>query len=315
MSHKIANFFHYIGFGDTKKAEHTGGERTRQATVKHTNQANPHQMRAQVSQQTSLASLTFTDASDMNAIKEKFPDAKLKDLAILVQNGYTNADEIEEAMKGDGDLLQPMSFEDFMQEMNEIKKLEDSGEMEKLMAEIDESDEAIDELTDEELTKIIEEEAKHVHIPLQNTSAYARAMELQNLYENDPTFAEENGITKKSIRKLKAEAKKLDAATAKQKLQSKKADSDIKQKEAFVKSVDQRTDKTFGLNTQEENAYIENMLEALDQEIAKDETADLPDVPFNANDLPDVPNTPVNSEASIAENSQSKFKRRVAETE
>lgn len=310
MSHQIANFFHNIGFGGARKAEHTGGERTRQATVKHTNQANPHQMK--VSKETSLASSIFNNASDIKTLQEKFPEAKLKDLVTLAER-YT-ADEIEGTIQG-YNTYKTVSFEELMQEVNKIKKLEDSGDMEKLMAEIDESDEAIDEQTDEELTNSIEGEAKHLHIPLQNISAYAIAMEQQNLYENDPTFAKENGITKKSIRKLKAEAKKLDATTAKQKLQSKKADSNIKQKEAFVKSVDQRTDKTFGLNTQEENAYIENILEEIDQEIAKDETADLPDVPFNANDLPDVPNTPVNSESSIAENSQPKVKRRVAETE
>lgn len=311
MSHKVTNFFHNIGFGGARKAEHTGGERTRQATVKHTNQANPHQMK--VSKETSSASSIFNNASDIKTLQEKFPEAKLKDLVTLAEKGYT-ADEIEAAIQG-YNTYKTVSFEELMQEVNTIKKLEDSGDMEKLMAEIDESDEAIDEQTDEELTNSIEGEAKHVRMPPMYISAYAIAMEQQNLYENDPTFAKENGITKKSIRKLKAEAKKLDAATAKQKLQSKKADSNIKQKEAFVKSVDQRTDKTFGLNTQEENAYIENILEEIDQEIAKDETADLPDVPFNANDLPEVPNTPVNSESSIAENSQSKFKRRVAETE
>ena len=48
-----------------------------------------------------------------------------------------------------------------------------------------------------------------------------------------------------------------------------------------------------GLNEED----MSDLLDQLDQDIAKDETADLPDVPFNANDLPDVPNTPVNSES------------------
>lgn len=43
----------------------------------------------------------------------------------------------------------------------------------------------------------------------------------------------------------------------------------------------------------------------MDQEIAKDKTAN----------LPEAPKTPVNEEASIAENHQPKFKKRVAVAE
>ena len=50
---------------------------------------------------------------------------------------------------------------------------------------------------------------------------------------------------------------------------------------------------------------MSDMRDQLDKYIAQEQTAD----------LPEAPTTPVNTEAFIAENSQSGFNRRVAETE
>ena len=237
MRQAIGEFFQSIGF--TRKTEHTEAPRTQHATViQNVNQANTHQMRDQVEQQTSLASLTFTDASDMNALKEKFPDAKLKDLAILVQNGYTNEDnfeeDIKEAMQGYGDYLQPLSFEEVVQMVQEPIDPETES---KLEAEIDqrirqENGENV-ELPDEEIMQ----DVKHVHVN-KKVTAHGSAMAIQNMYEQDPVFWKQVGFTNKNLRSLKKDADFLDKEMAKIKTEKKDLNAQVAKQKDTIKTVD-----------------------------------------------------------------------------